>query len=41
VRLSKPRRTFKKGYLPNWTKELFNVVRKTDTQPPQYQGEEL
>jgi hypothetical protein len=26
VRLSKAKRTFKKGYLPNWTEELFTVV---------------
>jgi hypothetical protein len=25
VRLSKAKRTFKKGYLPNWTEELFTV----------------
>ena len=46
VRLSKSRRTFKKGYLPNWTEELFSVIRSTDTDPPQYlvqdyQGEEI
>ena len=27
VRLSKAKRTFKKGYLPNWTEELFSIVR--------------
>lgn len=27
VRISKVRRTFKKGYLPNWSEELFTVVR--------------
>ena len=27
VRLSKAKRTFKKGYLPNWTEELFTVVK--------------
>ena len=27
VRLSKAKRTFKKGYLPNWTEELFMVVK--------------
>ena len=26
VRLTKAKRTFKKGYLPNWTEELFTIV---------------
>ena len=34
VRLSKAKRTFKKGYLPNWTEELFTVVRCIETRPP-------
>jgi hypothetical protein len=33
VRLSKAKRTFKKGYLPNWTKELFTVVKCIETRP--------
>lgn len=46
VRLSKAKRTFKKGYLPNWTEELFTVVRCIETRPPVYvvkddHGEEL
>ena len=36
VRLGKSRRTFKKGYLPNWTEELFSVVRKVEGDPPTY-----
>ena len=36
VRLSKTRRTFKKGYLPNWTEELFTVVKCIETRPPVY-----
>ena len=28
VRISKAKRTFEKGYLPNWTKELFTISRK-------------
>jgi hypothetical protein len=31
VRLSKAKRTFKKGYLPNWTEELFTVVKCIET----------
>jgi hypothetical protein len=36
VRLSKAKRTFKKGYLPNWTEELFTVVKCIETRRPVY-----
>jgi hypothetical protein len=36
VRLSKAKRTFKKGYLPNWTGELLMVVKCIETIPPVY-----
>ena len=36
VRLSKTKRTFKKGYLPNWTEELFTIVRCIETSSPVY-----
>jgi hypothetical protein len=36
VRLSKAKRTFKKGYLPNWTKELLTVVKCYETRAPIY-----
>jgi hypothetical protein len=36
VRLSKAKRMFKKGYLPNWTEELFTIVRCIETRPPVY-----
>ena len=36
MRLSKAKRTFKKGYLPNWTEELFTVVKCIETIPPVY-----
>jgi hypothetical protein len=36
VRLSKAKRTFKKGYLPNWTKELLTVVKCDETRAPIY-----
>jgi hypothetical protein len=36
VRLSKAKRTFKKGYLPNWTEELFTIVRCIETSSPVY-----
>ena len=46
VRISKARRTFKKGYLPSWTEELFTISRLKKTTPPTYvlkddNGEEL
>lgn len=46
VRVSKTRRTFKKGYLPSWTEELFTVSRILKTSPLTYalkddHGEEL
>lgn len=46
VRISKARRTFKKGYLPQWTEEIFTVVERKNTHPPtfvlaDYSGEVL
>ncbi len=36
VRISKVKRTFKKGYLPNWTREIFTVVECRFGEPPVY-----
>jgi transposase InsO family protein len=36
VRISETRRTFKKGYLPHWTEEIFNIKERFPTQPPTY-----
>jgi transposase InsO family protein len=36
VRISKARRTFKKGYLPNWTREIFTVTECRFGDPPVY-----
>jgi len=36
VRISKAKRTFKKGYLPNWTREVFTIVECRTTKPPVY-----
>ena len=46
VRISKARRTFKKGYLPSWTEEVFTITQILPRQPPvykiaDYHGEEL
>lgn len=36
VRISKARRTFHKGYLPNWTDEVFVIYKRYPTDPPTY-----
>ena len=36
VRISKAKRTFKKGYLPNWTREVFTVIECLSGTPPVY-----
>ena len=36
VRVSKSRRTFKKGYLPSWTQEIFIVAKIIPRVPPVY-----
>ena len=36
VRIRKARSTFKKGYLPQWTEEIFIVVERKSTQPPMF-----
>ena len=46
VRLSKVKWTFDKGYLPNWTEEIFTVSKILNTVPPQvkvkdYNNEEI
>ena len=34
VRIKKTKRTFDKGYLPNWTQELFKVTRVNEASHP-------
>ena len=36
VRISKMKRTFEKGYLPNFSKEIFTVSQRIPRQPPVY-----
>ena len=36
VRISKAKRTFKKGYLPNWTEEVFTITKRVPRRPPVY-----
>ena len=33
VRISKTRRVFKKGYLPQWSEEIFTLSKKLNTNP--------
>jgi hypothetical protein len=46
VRISKMKRTFEKGYLPNFSKEIFIISKQIPRDPPVYKlkdldGEEL
>ena len=36
VRISKKKRTFEKGYTPNWSEELFVIDKQLDTSPVTY-----
>lgn len=36
VRISFTRRAFRKGYLPNWSTEIFSIIDKFPTTPPTY-----
>ena len=36
VRISKTKRTFDKGYIPNWTREIFIISERLPRQPPVY-----
>ena len=36
VRISKTRRAFRKGYLPQWTEEIFTISKAQDTHPPTF-----
>lgn len=40
VRISKVKSVFDKGYLPNWSSELFTVVKVSRTVPPTYHLED-
>ena len=41
VRISKTRRTFKKGYLPHWTLEIFRIRQVLATSPTTYRLEDF
>ena len=46
VRISNAAKTFRKGYLPKWTEEIFEITRRIPKNPPvyklkDYDGEEI
>lgn len=41
VRISKVKHVFQKGYTPNWTTELFKIVKVKITTPPTYLLEDM
>ena len=36
VRISRKKKTFEKGFTPNWTEELFTIRKVKETKPPTY-----
>ena len=40
VRISKKKGTFEKGYLPNWTEEVFSIAQRLRRIPPVYRLKE-
>ena len=40
VRLMKIRKTFEKGYMPNWTEEVFTITQRLRRIPPVYRVKE-
>ena len=41
VRIFKKKKTFEKGFTPNWTEELFSINTVKDTKPPTYLIQDL
>ena len=41
VRISKKKKTFEKGFTPNWTEEQFSISEVKNTNPPTYTIEDL
>ena len=40
VRISRFKRTFAKGYLPDWSEEVFTIVKRRPRRPPVYRIKE-
>ena len=41
VRISKAKGLFQKGYLPNWSEEIFNIKKAVQSHPPKYLLQDL
>ena len=41
VRITKKKKTFEKGFTPNWTEEIFTINTVKDTNPPTYLIQDL
>lgn len=41
VRISKAKKTFEKGYRPNWTREVFKIVKVYKKERPEYRIQDL
>jgi len=41
VRISKMKRMFEKGYLPNWSEEIFTISKRIPRNPPVYKLQEF
>ena len=41
IRISKKKKTFEKGFTPNWTEELFTIADIKTTKPPTYTIQDL
>lgn len=41
VRITKTKRTFRRGYLPNWTDQVFVIYKRYSSDPPTYLLEDL
>ncbi len=37
VRISKAKHIFEKGYVPNFTKEIFTITKQVNSNPPTYE----
>ena len=40
VQISKKKKTFEKGFTPNWTEEVFTISKVKATKPPTYEIED-
>ena len=41
VRISRSKKLFEKGYLPNWSEEIFTISKRIPRNPPVYKVKEF